>query len=131
MSGAHDRPAAGAAGSSAAEGAVWIDVGDEAAVTKQKKVVVTAGDGTSILVVAHDGRFHAMDNICIHRDRELARGVVLNGRLICPGHQWAFDLTCGWEAVKQQCQPIYDVRVADGVVQVDTASRTVLTEAPE
>src|SRR5690606_15210305 len=110
---------------------VWIDVGDEATVTKQKKVVVTSPDGTPILVVAHDGGFHAMDNICIHRDRELAKGVVLNGRLICPGHQWAFDLACGWEAVKQQCQPTYDVRVADGVVQVDTASRTVLTEAPE
>lgn len=109
---------------------MWIDVGDVATVTKQKRVVVTADDGTPILVLAHDGRFHAMDNICIHRDRELARGVVLNGRLVCPGHQWAFDLTCGWEAVKQQCQPTYQVRVVDGTVQVDQSSRSVLTESP-
>lgn len=109
---------------------MWIDVGDVAAVTKQKKVVVDSGDGIPILVVAHDGAFYAMDNICIHRERELTKGVVLNGKLICPGHQWAFDLTCGWEAVKEQCQPTYTVRVEGDVVQVDTASRTVLTGPP-
>lgn len=126
-----DAPSGAGGRATGGENAVWIPVGDVATVTKRKKTVVVTEDGTSILVVAYDGSFHAMDNICIHRDRELAKGVVLNGRLICPGHQWAFDLTCGWEAVKQQCQPTYHVRVVDGVVEVDSASRTVLTEAPE
>jgi nitrite reductase (NADH) small subunit len=103
-------------------------VGTVAEVTKRKRVVVEH-EGTSILVVAHEGAFYAMDNICIHKDRELVKGVVLNGKLVCPGHQWAFELGTGWEAVKQQCQPTYDVVVSDDMVAVDIASRRTGREA--
>ena len=69
----------------------WVDVGTIAEVTKRRKVVVDVGD-EQIFVLAHDGDFFALQNICIHRQRELSKGVVLNGRIVCPGHQWAFDL---------------------------------------
>jgi nitrite reductase (NADH) small subunit len=49
---------------------------------------------------------------------------------VCPGHQWAFDLQTGWEAIKQECQPTYRVRVDGDVVQVDAASRAVLVRPP-
>ena len=103
----------------------WLDVGELADVTRRKKVVVESGE-QQILVLAHDDELYAFDNICIHRQRELARGVVLNGRLICPGHQWAFDLASGWESIKEECQPTYCVRVDNGTVQVDVASRRVV-----
>jgi nitrite reductase (NADH) small subunit len=96
----------------------WVTVGDAEAVTKAKKVVVDA-EGTEVLVLSHDGEFFALANRCIHRDRELVKGVVLNGKLVCPGHQWAFALDTGWESVKEQCQPTFPVRVVDGVVEVD------------
>ena len=102
----------------------WLDVGDVAEVMKRRKFVVTDGEAT-IVIVAHDGDVFAMDNICIHRQRELVKGVVLRDRLVCPGHQWAFELGTGWEAVKEECQPTYAVRVTDtGRVEVDLASRT-------
>lgn len=102
----------------------WLDVGDVVAVTKRRKFVVADGEAT-IVIVAHDGGVFAMDNICIHRQRELVKGVVLRDRLVCPGHQWAFELGTGWEAVKEECQPTYAVRVTDtGRVEVDLASRT-------
>ncbi len=101
----------------------WLDVGDVVAVTKRRKFVVIDGEAT-IVIVAHDGGVFAMDNICIHRQRELVKGVVLRDRLVCPGHQWAFELGTGWEAVKEECQPTYAVRVTDtGRVEVDLASR--------
>ncbi len=101
----------------------WLDVGDVVAVTKRRKFVVIDGEAT-IVIVAHDGDVFAMDNICIHRQRELVKGVVLRDRLVCPGHQWAFELGTGWEAVKEECQPTYPVRVTDaGRVEVDLASR--------
>ena len=111
----------------------WVDVGTIADVAKRRKVVVDVGD-EQIFVLAHEGDFYALQNICIHRQREISRGVVLNGRIVCPGHQWAFDLRTGWESIKQECQPTYRVRVEDGVVQVDAASRAVLVtphETPE
>ena len=88
----------------------WRLVGKAADLTKRKKVVLEL-DERQILVLAHEGRFFAFDNICIHRKRELSKGVILNGKLVCPGHQWAFALDTGWEAVKEACQPTYAVRV--------------------
>ena len=109
--------------SDASDVGTWIDAGTVADVSRRRKVVLELGDERQLLVLAHDGGFYAFDNTCIHRQRELSKGVILNGRLVCPGHQWAFELGTGWEQVKQECQPTYDVRVVDDVVQVDTSSR--------
>ncbi|MGH9212713.1 MAG: Rieske (2Fe-2S) protein [Acidimicrobiales bacterium] len=100
----------------------WVDVVGFDELRRRRKVVIEHGD-TEILVLLHDGVVHAFVNHCIHRQRELAKGVVLNGRLVCPGHQWAFELGTGWEATKGECQPTYEVKVEDGRVLLDTASR--------
>ena len=107
----------------------WVDAGDVTQLAKAGKTVIHV-DGQEILVLAHDGTFYSFANRCIHKDRELARGVVLNGKLVCPGHQWAFALGTGWEAIKQQCQPTYPVRVVDGRVQVDATTPTPNLDAP-
>lgn len=108
---------------------MWIDIAPIEQVKKQKKVVVTQGDDFNILVVFHDDKCFAMNNICIHRQRELVEGVILRGRLVCPGHQWAFDLRTGWEAIKEQGLPVYDTRIIDGMVQVDLTSLRVANSA--
>ena len=105
----------------------WVDVGAFDEVRRKSKVVVPHDDG-QILVLVHDGTVHAFDNVCIHRERELHKGVVLNGKLICPGHQWAFELGSGWEAVKERCQPTFAVKVDGDRVLVDVTSRRVLRE---
>lgn len=111
--------------------ATWADVGSAAEVKRARRVVVEGVDGEAVLVLAHEGDFYAFANICIHKQRELAKGVILNDRLVCPGHQWAFDLQCGWEAVKNRCQPTFTVRVNDDErVEVDLASRAVLVDGP-
>lgn len=61
----------------------WLDVGAADEVRRRRKVVV-AHEGGEILVLAHDGGVFAFENLCIHRERPLAKGVVLNGRIVCP-----------------------------------------------
>lgn len=95
----------------------WVVAGTTTDIAKRKKVVLDVA-GRQILVLAHEGQFFAFDNICVHKQRELSKGVVLNGKLVCPGHQWAFALDSGWEAIKQECQPTHPVRVADDLVHV-------------
>lgn len=99
----------------------WVNAGDAQSIAKARKVVLDV-DGHEVLVLAHEGGFYSFANRCIHKQRELAKGVVLNGKLVCPGHQWAFALDSGWEAVKEECQPTYPVRVVDGVVEVDVTA---------
>lgn len=107
----------------------WTDVAGVDDLRRRRKVVVPHGDG-EVLVLLHDGAVHAFDNVCIHRQRELAKGVVLNGRLVCPGHQWAFELGTGWEATKGECQPTYAVRIDGDRVLVDLASRALRGPSP-
>ena len=101
----------------------WRLVGNAADLIKRKKVVLDFDD-SQILVLAHEGRFYAFDNICVHRKRELSKGVILNGKLVCPGHQWAFALDTGWEAVKETYQPTHAVRVDGDDVFVGFAPRS-------
>ncbi len=97
---------------------VWHAVGSVADLARRKKIVIEPGDHP-ILVLVHEGAWYAFDNLCIHRQREMSRGVILRDRLVCPGHQWAFELASGWEAIKEQHQPVHAVRLVDGVVEVD------------
>lgn len=99
-------------------GGRWFEVGSVADLERRKKVVVEPEDHP-ILVLVHDGAWYAFDNLCIHKQREMSKGVILRDKLVCPGHQWAFELATGWEAIKERCQPTHAVRVVDGTVQID------------
>jgi nitrite reductase (NADH) small subunit len=86
---------------------------------KAGKLVVDL-DGTEMLLLWNDGEPTAMDNICIHRGRGLVQGFLLNGRIVCPGHQWAFDVNTGFCREREQSQPTFPTRVTDNVVEVQT-----------
>jgi nitrite reductase (NADH) small subunit len=103
----------------------WVDVGDVGDVVKRKKFAVGEGLDAKVVIV-RDNCVYALDNICIHKQRELVKGVILGDRIICPGHQWAFHLETGFEAKMERYQPTYPVRVTDeGRVEVDVANPSV------
>ena len=104
------------------EGAEWVEVGTVKELQRRRTLVVAhpAGD---IVVGWHDDQPFAMANICVHRERELSRGMIFQGRLVCPGHQWAFDLRTGFCAERDRFQPVYPTRTVDDVVYVDASRR--------
>jgi nitrite reductase (NADH) small subunit len=101
----------------------WVEAGTVADLQRRKRSVVEA-DGRQIALFWHDGEVHALDNVCIHKQRELVKGVVLNGRIVCPGHQWAYDLKTGYEQTMDRYQPCFPVKVEDGKVYVTARERT-------
>jgi nitrite reductase (NADH) small subunit len=64
-----------------------------------------------------------MADVCIHQDRSLSKGTLLHGRVVCPGHQWQFDLETGYEEDQDRCQPTYPVRVDGDTVYVSLTPR--------
>jgi nitrite reductase (NADH) small subunit len=88
---------------------------------RKKKQVLVAGEPVALFVVG--GRVFALQDTCIHEQRSLSQGSILNGRVVCPGHQWTFDVETGYVAEQDRCQPSFDVRVEDGHVYVNTESR--------
>lgn len=82
---------------------------------RKLKVETDAGE---IVLFWHDDCPHALANICVHKKRELVNGTIFGGRVVCPGHQWAFDLDTGYCRERERTQPVYDTRIDNGVVQV-------------
>lgn len=110
----------------------WVEAGPVDRLAKERKRVVRVGD-VDVLVLWHEGAPHALANLCVHKERELARGTIFSGRIVCPGHQWAFDLDTGWCREKEEHQPVYRVKVEDDLVWIDASGPVPATEvgAPE
>jgi nitrite reductase (NADH) small subunit len=51
--------------------------------------------GKMICVANVGGTISAMDNVCLHRGGPLGTGVVLDGKIVCPWHGWAWDPVTG------------------------------------
>ena len=101
----------------------WVDVGSLQDLQRRKRTVVALRE-RQVVVFWHDGDAHALDNVCIHKQRELSKGTILNGRIVCPGHQWAYDLRTGYEQTMDRHQPCFPVKVEGGTVYVGSEERT-------
>jgi nitrite reductase (NADH) small subunit len=98
---------------------MWVEAGTVDELRRARKRVIDA-NGTPVVVVWHEDQVYALHDTCIHKQRELHKGVILHGRLVCPGHQWAYDLATGYCRERDRCQPVHSVRVEDGVVWVNS-----------
>lgn len=107
----------------------WVEVADLKQLQRRKKLLASAGDEQVALFFV-DGDVYALHDVCIHKKRSLSKGLVFQGNVICPGHQWAFDLATGWNDEWDECQPTFDVKVEDGTVFVNP-TRRVRTSPPE
>jgi len=67
--------------------------------------------GGKTVAVAHVGdKFHAINNICLHRGGPLGQGVMDGNIVTCPWHGWQFDVTTGKAAqnptIGVACYPV-------------------------
>lgn len=111
------------------EGTEWVAATTLSELAKRKKKLVSIHD-EQIALFFVNGRAYALKDTCIHQQRSLSNGTVLRNRVICPGHQWAFDVETGWVEEQERCQPTYGVRIDGDTVYVNPQPRVVV-EASE
>jgi nitrite reductase (NADH) small subunit len=104
--------------------AQWVAVATTRELGRRRKLRVEV-DGVAIGLFAAAGQVYAFADTCIHQERSLVKGTLLHGKVICPGHQWQFDLETGYEESQDRCQPTYDVRVEADTVYVSPTPREV------
>lgn len=77
-------------------------------------------DGRGILICRDGGDYYAVDEICPHENKSMKFGVVFNGELTCPHHQYRFKLEDG--RCNRRCAPVitYDLEVVDDQIWVKT-----------
>jgi nitrite reductase/ring-hydroxylating ferredoxin subunit/uncharacterized membrane protein len=101
--------------------AEWTAVLDEAELAEGQPQVVRAGDA-DVLLYREGGRLHALWANCTHECGPLAEGTFADGCVTCPWHGSTFRLADG-KVVRGPAaasQPVYDVRVSGGKVEVRT-----------
>lgn len=107
--------------------AQWHEVASVADLTVRKKKAVDV-DGTPVALFYINGNVYALNDICIHEQRNLSKGAVLFGKVVCPGHQWKFDPETGQPVDQEGCQPTYPVRVGDdGIISVCVEQEAVVS----
>jgi nitrite reductase (NADH) small subunit len=96
----------------------WAPAASLKELSRRRKMLVTVGDQQIALFYINE-QVYALRDICIHKQRQLSKGTVLHGHVICPGHQWSFEPSTGYVEEQDRCQPSYDVKVEDGQIYVD------------
>lgn len=100
----------------------WVAVTTTKDLGRRRKLRVEV-EGTAIALFQTADKVYAFADLCVHQDRSLFKGTLLHGKVICPGHQWQFELETGYEADQDLCQPTYQVRVDDdGTVYISAAA---------
>ena len=97
----------------------WVHVAEFKDLARRKRKQVTVGSCPVALFLVDDEVF-AVDDTCIHQERSLAKGTLLAGQVICPGHQWKFDPRTGEAEGQDGRLATYAVQVTEeGAVLVD------------
>ena len=98
----------------------WVDVGALAAIPRQGARLVKTSAGCVAVFRAANDRVFALDDRCPHKGGPLSQGIVHDGRVTCPLHNWVIDLETGKATgADVGAARTYPVRVEDGRLWLD------------
>jgi len=107
-----------------ADESIWVAVGRVEEVPLLGTRVVAAAKGQIALFRTADGEIFALHNRCPHRQGPLSEGILHDGKVTCPLHNWVIDLASGEAlAPDQGCTPTVPVKVEDGVIHLDLGEK--------
>lgn len=65
--------------------------------------------GRGVLLCREGDAIFALDELCPHENKPMRRGVIFNGEIVCPHHQYRFRLDTG--RCNRRCAPVQTYRV--------------------
>ena len=83
-----------------------------------KSAIIEVGEKV-IALFNYKGNFYAIDNTCPHRGAPLGEGRIEEGILICPNHEWRFELKSGWCPQNPELSTeVYPIKVHDEKIYI-------------
>ncbi len=73
----------------------WVDVGAIDAIPVRGARVIKTPAGCVAVFRTADDRAFAIEDACPHKAGPLSQGIVHDGAVTCPLHNWVIDLTSG------------------------------------
>ncbi|MBK6615118.1 nitrite reductase small subunit NirD [Ottowia sp.] len=104
---------------------------DDIPVLGARRVARAEGLDVAVFRNADDQVFALLDR-CPHKGGPLSQGIVFGTRVACPLHNWTIGLADGCaQAPDEGCTPRFAVKVAGGVVHLDSGElATHATDLP-
>jgi len=98
----------------------WLKVCDRQDLPAEGEAREFSVAGRTLCVATIAGQPLALDNVCPHRGGPLAEGVVEHGKIICPWHQFEFDLATGAASGSSTLKALtYTLRLVGDQVMVE------------
>ena len=92
----------------------------QAAELQENSPILVAPKGLPVLLIKEDGQIYALSNKCAHMGCGLEAGVVSDGTIQCPCHDWRYDLRTGEFLTAREIKvPIYELKIADGKIYIN------------
>jgi len=89
----------------------WFDIGTLDEIPRLGARVVRTGAGDIAVFRTGDDRVFALDDRCPHRGGPLSQGIVFEGRVACPLHNWRIELADGIAVAPDEgCTATYPIR---------------------
>jgi nitrite reductase (NADH) small subunit len=96
----------------------FIEVMDEIDLPIGKSAIISAGKD-EIALFNYKGKYYAINNKCLHNGSSLGEGRIEEGVLICPNHEWRFDLVSGQCPQNPEMKAkIFPVKVGKGKIKI-------------
>lgn len=69
-------------------------------------------DGKMIALYNVEGKFYALDNVCLHRGGPLGQGTLAGSVVTCPWHGWEYNVASGETVFNDQIKvQAFEVKV--------------------
>ena len=86
---------------------------------KDSSMKYVSVEGTPILFIKQHGRILAIDNRCPHQGCGFSGGTLEEGAIVCPCHDWRFDLKTGeYEKAPTIKLTKYELEIKEGKIWV-------------
>jgi 3-phenylpropionate/trans-cinnamate dioxygenase ferredoxin subunit len=87
---------------------------------EEGKMKLVRHEGTPVLFVRHNGKIYVFDDRCPHMGCRFSGGNLDGDMIVCPCHDWRFDLETGYYENSPAYQLVfYPFRVKDGKIWVN------------
>ena len=96
----------------------YVKVMNEEDLPPGKSAIIAAGK-EEIALFNYKGKFYAIANKCLHKGSPLGEGRIVEGILICPNHEWRYDLKTGDCPQNPELRTkVFPVRVVEGKIRI-------------
>ena len=102
--------------------ALWMEIGTLSDIPKQGARCVVAGEKTIAVFRTMDDQVFALEDKCPHKNGPLSQGIVHDGCVTCPLHNWVISLATGQAQGADEGETrTYPVKLEGDTILLDAA----------